>query len=195
MPSHHLLIASTSTVHGSDYLEYLKSEIQEFFAGIPAITFIPFARPGGITHEEYTGSVRKFFESIGIQIIGMHEFPDPVQGVKEARGLFTGGGNTFALLNALYENNLLEVIRERLKAGVRYMGTSAGSNILGPTVQTTNDMPIVYPPSFHALGAVPFNINPHITCSVPYTGSIYGLYPNDLTNVISYTELIRNKVG
>ncbi len=156
-----LLIVSTSKIHGSAYMEYLLDEVKDFFAGKSEILFIPYARPGGISHEEYTEYPRKAFEAIGLKVRGIHEFDNPVKAVEEAQGIFTGGGNTFMLLKALYENNLVEALRKAVAGGTPYMGSSAGSNITGLTVGTTNDMPIVYPPSFDALQLVPFNINPH----------------------------------
>ena len=157
----HILIASTSTIHGSGYLEYLLEELEVFFKDASEILFIPYARPGGISHEEYTKKAAEAFSKINKSVRGIHEFDDPIAAVKEADGIFTGGGNTFVLVNQLYKNNLLEPIKEAIKNGTPYLGTSAGSNICGLTVNTTNDMPIVYPPSFKVLGLIPFNINPH----------------------------------
>ncbi|WP_299129047.1 dipeptidase PepE, partial [uncultured Winogradskyella sp.] len=98
---------------------------------------------------------------IGKTIKGIHEFNDPKLALKNAKGIFTGGGNTFVLVNQLYKNDILGAIKEAVISGIPYLGTSAGSNICGLTMNTTNDMPIVYPPSFKTLGLVPFNINPH----------------------------------
>ena len=156
-----IIIASTSTIHGSGPLEYLLEELTEFFKDISEIVFIPYARPGGITHDEYTANVNKAFSQIGKRVKGIHEFDDPKDAIKNAQGLFTGGGNTFVLVNQLYKNDLIETIKDAVENGTPYLGTSAGSNICGLTVNTTNDMPIVYPPSFKTFGLVPFNINPH----------------------------------
>ncbi|MCF8715826.1 dipeptidase PepE [Joostella atrarenae] len=156
-----LLIASTSTVHGSSYLEYILSDLSEFFKDIDEIIFIPYARPGGISHDEYTAVAQKGFATIGKKIIGLHTFSNPVEALKEAKAVFTGGGNTFLLVTQLYKNDVMAVLRARIFEGMHYFGTSAGANITGLTMQTTNDMPIIYPPSFKTLGAVPFNINPH----------------------------------
>ena len=155
-----LLIASTSTIFGKPYLEYLKDEIILHFSASDAILFIPYARPGGITYDQYTQTARKFFAANGMKLKGIHE-EDPQIALTEAQGIFVGGGNTFVLLKTLYDQGLIEILQDRIKQGIPYMGTSAGSNILGKSIQTTNDMPIVYPPAFEALGAVPFNINPH----------------------------------
>jgi dipeptidase E len=156
-----LIIASTSTLHGGGYLDYIIQEIKIHFAGCKTILFIPFARPSGISHEEYTNHVAKAFANINIAVKGLHEFEDAKQAVREAEGIFTGGGNTFLLVAQLYKFDVMDALAETLKSGTPYLGTSAGSNITGLTMQTTNDMPIIYPPSFQTLGLVPFNLNPH----------------------------------
>ena len=156
-----LLIASTSTIHGSGYLEYLLKPLDSFFEKVNTILFIPYARPGGLTHEVYTLKASKAFEKINKQVVGLHEFENPNDAIKNAEAIFVGGGNTFVLLNQLYKNNLIDAIKESIYKGTPYLGTSAGSNICGLTINTTNDMPIIYPPSFKALALVPFNINPH----------------------------------
>ncbi|MEP6260907.1 MAG: dipeptidase PepE [Gillisia sp.] len=155
------LLASTSTLHEQAYLEYLLPEIEKLFKGTGEILFIPYARPGGISHIDYTSMVKKALERTEIQVKGIHEFSDPVQAVQESKGIFTGGGNTFLLVEKLYRNNLMSQLKETILHGTPYLGTSAGTNIAGLTMQTTNDMPIIYPPSFQTLGVVPFNINPH----------------------------------
>ena len=155
-----LLIASTSTVHGGTYLGYLKETVAKFFAG-KTVTFIPYARPGGITHEAYTAKAREAFNTMGIQLRGIHEFESPKKAVADAQAFFTGGGNTFLLTDMLHRKELMKPLAEAVRAGAPYMGSSAGSNIAGQSMQTTNDMPIVYPPSFSTLGLLPFNLNPH----------------------------------
>ncbi|RTY83206.1 dipeptidase PepE [Flavobacterium sp. ZB4P23] len=156
-----ILIASTSTLANENYLDYLLPELQVHFQNCNTILFIPYARPGGISHKEYTAMVRLAFAKINKEIIGIHEFENTKLAVKKAEGIFTGGGNTFVLVSQLYKNNLMETLTDVVKNGTPYFGTSAGSNICGLTMQTTNDMPIVYPPSFQTLGLVPFNLNPH----------------------------------
>lgn len=156
-----MIIASTSTLYDGGYLEYLMPELEKFFQGIHTITFIPYARPGGISHEEYTQKVSKAFETIHKKVIGLHSYEDAAIGLSEAEAIFTGGGNTFLLVQQLYKNQIIGVLQERIHSGIPYLGTSAGSNITGLTMETTNDMPIAYPPSFQTLGCVPFNINPH----------------------------------
>lgn len=156
-----MIIASTSVVYGSDYLEYILPTLKQFFEGISEILFIPYARPSGISHDEYTQIASKAFSKIDIKIRGIQEFDNPIEAVQSAKAIFTGGGNTFVLVDALYKNKLFPVIKEVVQNGVLYFGTSAGSNITGVDMQTTNDMPIVYPSSFKTLGLIPFNINPH----------------------------------
>ena len=156
-----LIIASTSTVHGSDYLEYILSEISNLFKNTDEIIFIPYARPGGISHDDYTKIAQSAFEKIGKKVIGLHNFDNKDKVLIEAKGIFVGGGNTFVLVNQLYKLKLLEAIKTTVFNGTPYLGTSAGSNICGLTMSTTNDMPIVYPPSFKTFGFIPFNINPH----------------------------------
>lgn len=156
-----ILLASTSTVYGGTYLSYLQDELMDFFTGIDEILFVPYARPSGITHDEYTQIAQQFFNRVGKRIVGLHTFADPKKAIRQAKAIFTGGGNTFVLVNQLYGLEVMDVLRETVENGTLYMGTSAGSNIAGQTMQTTNDMPIVYPPSFKTLGLVPFNINPH----------------------------------
>ncbi|HEX8562409.1 MAG TPA: dipeptidase PepE [Flavobacterium sp.] len=156
-----LLIASTSTLHGEKYLEYLLPEVESLFRGCDEIMFVPYARPAGISHDQYTTIVRAAFAKIDINVRGVHEFENPKEAVAAASGIFTGGGNTFLLVAQLYKFGLMDAIATAVKNGTPYLGSSAGSNITGLTMQTTNDMPIVYPPSFQTLGFLPFNLNPH----------------------------------
>ena len=156
-----LLLASTSTLHGQDYMEYLLPEIKIHFSGCSEVLFIPYARAGGISHEEYTSNAKKAFQKAGLDLRGIHEFRDPNRAIHEAQGIFTGGGNTFLLVKQLLDHQLLRTLQEVLNEGTPYLGTSAGTNIAGLSMKTTNDMPIVYPPGFNTLALVPFNINPH----------------------------------
>ena len=156
-----IIIASTSTLYNGDYLDYLLPELRIHFKEVKELIFIPFARPGGISYDEYTAKVSSFFANLNIQVKGIHEFENPKQAIANAQALFTGGGNTFVLVDMLYKYDLFESIAESVRKGVPYLGTSAGSNICGLTMGTTNDMPVVYPPSFKTLGLVSFNINPH----------------------------------
>lgn len=156
-----LIIASTSTLHGGQYLEYLKTEIATLFSGRSEILFIPFARPGGLSWDDYTSRAAAFFETLGIKVKGLHEFEDKQQAVTQAQGIFTGGGNTFVLVSELYRHNLIPTLKQAVNQGTPYLGSSAGSNITGLSMQTTNDMPIVQVPDYRTIAAIPFNLNPH----------------------------------
>jgi len=156
-----LLIVSTSTVHGKPYLSYLDNELPSFFGQGKNILFIPYARPGGITWDEYTAVAAKKFTELGYNMRGIHTFKNNAEALSWANGVFTGGGNTFVLLKTIYETGLFELLDNAVCNGLPYMGTSAGCNLTGISVSTTNDMPIVYPPSFKSFGWVNFNINPH----------------------------------
>lgn len=156
-----IIIASTSTLHNGGYLEYLFPVLRTHFEGVKNLLFIPYARPSGLTHSAYTEKVREAFAKIDINVKGIHEFENAIDAIENAEGIFTGGGNTFVLVSELYKHQLLDVIVKAVKNGTPYLGTSAGSNICGLTMGTTNDMPVVYPPNFRTLGLVSFNINPH----------------------------------
>lgn len=156
-----ILIASTSTLANQNYLDYLIPELEIHFQNCDTILFIPFARPSGISHDEYTAMVRLAFAKINKKVVGLHQFENASQALKNAEGIFTGGGNTFVLVSQLYKSNAMGTLADVVKKGTPYLGTSAGSNICGLSMQTTNDMPIVYPPSFKTLGLIPFNLNPH----------------------------------
>ncbi len=156
-----LIIASTSTVYNGAYLGYLLDELKELFVNCKSIVFIPYARPGGLSHDDYTTKVKSVFTKLNIDVKGLHEFDNPKDAITNAEGIFTGGGNTFLLVSQLYENDIMSILPEVIAKGTPYLGTSAGSNITGVSMQTTNDMPIIYPPSFKTIGAIPFNLNPH----------------------------------
>ena len=156
-----LFVASTSTVHGKGYLEYILPELSTFFKGINEILFIPYARPSGLTHDEYTSRAQQGFEKINIKIKGIHEFNNPIDAVNNAKAIFVGGGNTFLLTKQLYAHKLISAIKNVVENGTPYFGTSAGSVITGITMQNTNDMPIIYPPSFDTFGFLNFNLNCH----------------------------------
>lgn len=156
-----IILASTSTLFGQKYLAYLLPEIRVLFEGIKEVIFIPYARPGGISHDEYTQNAADAFARLDIEIKGLHTFSDPLSAIQNAGGFFTGGGNTFLLVKQLHELHLMAVLKEAVEQGKPYLGTSAGSNIGGVNMQTTNDMPIVYPPDFSTMELVPFNLNAH----------------------------------
>ncbi len=156
-----ILLASTSTVYGGAYLEYLLPELELLFESCSQILFIAYARPGGITHEEYTKKAAEAFAKIGKKVKGLHEFDNPIEALKNAEGVFTGGGNTFLLVTKLYDYALMQTLSSIVTNGTPYLGTSAGSNIAGISMKTTNDMPIIHPPRFETLALIPFNLNPH----------------------------------
>ncbi len=156
MPS--LLLISNSTLHGSGYLEHCAGELRDFLSGTKRILFVPYALHDW---DAYANAATEAYARLGYTLESVHRATDPHQAVSRTDGIFIGGGNTFRLLNRLYEQELLDPIRRRIQEGARYIGTSAGSNVACVSIETTNDMPIVYPPSFRALNLVPFNINPH----------------------------------
>ncbi|KAG7231514.1 hypothetical protein INR49_011593 [Caranx melampygus] len=152
-----LLLVSNSTLHGSGYLDHCQQQIRLFFGkDVKRVLFVPYALHD---RDAYTRTARNKFKTLGYEVDGIHEASDPVEAVRKAEGIFIGGGNTFRLLKSLYDNKVVMEIRRR--DGVPYMGSSAGTNVATISINTTNDMPIVYPPSFSAIGLVPFNINPH----------------------------------
>jgi len=162
-----LLLASSSRCHPYDYLDHCESEVRQLFSGASEIVFVPYARPGGESHAAYTDVARKRFAHFGINVRGIDAFDNPRTAVADAQGIFIGGGNTFVLLRDLYEYELIDVLRTRILQGMPYLGTSAGSNVAGVTIGTSNDMPIVQPASFKAFGVVPFNLNPHFPAAKP----------------------------
>lgn len=154
-----LFLLSNSVVFGKQYLEHALDALREFLGDEQAIYFVPYAKA---EHDNYTNKIREALAPLGITIKGVHTSSSPRLAVEEARVLYVGGGNSFRLLKALQQHNLLEPIRRRVAAGeLRYMGSSAGTNMACPSLRTTNDMPIVRPGSFEALSLVPFQINPH----------------------------------
>ena len=156
-----IILASTSTLYNGDYLAYLLPTLRTHFEGCKTLLFIPYARPSGISYDAYTDKVRVAFAKIQIAVKGIHEYENPIEALQNAEAIFTGGGNTFLLVSELYKNKLMQVLKQTIESGTPYLGTSAGSNIGGMTMNTTNDMPIVLPESFETLGLIPFNLNPH----------------------------------
>ncbi len=167
MPPRRLLLVSSSTCHPRGYLDHCEAQVRSLFSDARQILFIPFARPSGSTYEAYTGIARKRFAKMGMDVTGIHEHADAREAVSNAEGVFIGGGNTFVLLQQLYARDLTALLRDRIESGMPYMGTSAGSNVAGLSIGTSNDMPIVCPPSFDALGVVPWNLNPHYPSAAP----------------------------
>jgi dipeptidase E len=153
-----LLLISTSTVHGTAYLEHAFAELRALLGPCRRVLFIPYALKD---RGAYAAKARAAFESIGYGLDSIHEAASALEAVEAAEAVFCGGGNTFRLLETLYRQDLLSPIRRRVAEGMPYAGASAGANVACPTIRTTNDMPIVEPPSLDALGLVPFQINPH----------------------------------
>jgi dipeptidase E len=152
-----LLLLSNSTAPGRGYLEHALDAILEVLDGRTSLVFVPFALAD---HAAYTETVRRTLEPIGIEVTGAHE-GRPRDAVDRATAVFVGGGNTFRLVKALHELDLIDALRAKVRDGMPYIGSSAGTNVAAPSLRTTNDMPIVQPPSFETLGLVPFQINPH----------------------------------
>src|SRR5262245_36456785 len=156
--SNRVLLISNSTLYGSGYLDHAAAEICDFLGSVKSVLFVPYAL---YDRDAYASLAQKRFEKMGFELTSIHKATDPTQAVSDAEAVFIGGGNTFRLLKALYDFDLIEPIRLRVAQGMPYVGSSAGSNVAGPTIKTTKDMPIVQPPSFDALGLVPFQISPH----------------------------------
>lgn len=155
----HLLLISNSVQYGKGYLDHCADIIVDFLGSINEILFIPFAVND---YDRYEKTVQERFLKMDKKLKSIHHYRNYIKAVKESKAIFIGGGNTFRLLNALYSHELVNFICSQvIKHGVYYIGASAGANVACPTIKTTNDMPIVYPPSFDALNLVPFQINPH----------------------------------
>ena len=153
-----VLLISNSILHGGGYLDHADSEIRSFLGDAKRVLFVPYAL---LDRDKYATNARQRFEKMGYELASVHTAENPVAAINETDAVFIGGGNTFRLLKALYDFDLIEAIRKRVSNGMPYIGSSAGSNVAAPTIKTTNDMPIVQPPSFEALGLVSFQINPH----------------------------------
>ena len=156
-----LLLLSSSRVGDTDYLAHNREWIKNA-VGDATLLFIPYAGVG-MTHSQYTDKVRNALAPVNVAVTGIEEYADPIAAVREAQAIAVGGGNTFQLLNLIYQQQLIEPLRDTVNAGTPYVGWSAGSNIAGKTIKTTNDMPIVEPPSFNALRLVELQMNPHYT--------------------------------
>ncbi len=155
-----LLLISNSTNAGEEYLQYPIGRIGEFLAGVNEIAFVPYAAVT-FSFDAYEAKVAARFCQIGVKVRSVHRESDPCDAVRRAQAVCVGGGNTFALAKKMQEQGLMRAIRDKIASGTPYVGWSAGSNVACPTICTTNDMPIVQPESFEAIGAVNFQINPH----------------------------------
>jgi dipeptidase E len=156
--SSRILLISNSTVHARGYLDHVQEQIKKFLGGAKTILFFPFAL---YDRDDYAAKAKARFSEMGYSLESAHKIDNPSKAVEQTDAIFIGGGNTFRLLKALQDLELLEPIRRKVKSGAPYIGSSAGSNVAGPTIKTTKDMPIVQPRSFDSLGLVPFQISPH----------------------------------
>jgi dipeptidase E len=156
--THRVLLVSNSAVYGRGYLDHVESEIKSFLGNARGVLFFPFALHD---RDAYTATARTRFAAMGYSLESAHEASVPQKAVEETDAIFIGGGNTFRLLKALEDLDLIEAIRRKVGSGAPYIGSSAGSNVAGPPIKTTKDMPIVQPRSFDSLALVPFQISPH----------------------------------
>ena len=159
-----ILLISNSTVHGRGYLDHIEEEIKTFLGDVKKVLFFPFALYG---RDEYAANAKSRFAAMNYSLESAHATDNAKKAIEQTDAIFIGGGNTFRLLKALQDLELIEPIRRKVKSGAPYIGSSAGSNVAGPTIKTTKDMPIVQPRSFDALGLVPFQISPHYLDSDP----------------------------
>jgi dipeptidase E len=153
-----ILLISNSTIHGRGYLDHAETEIRDFLGAAKKVLFFPFALHD---RDGYAAKARSRFAEMGYEMTSAHTASDAETAVSEADAIFIGGGNTFRLVKALQDRGFIDPIRRRVRDGAPYIGSSAGSNVAGPTIKTTKDMPIVQPRSFDSLGLVPFQISPH----------------------------------
>ena len=157
-----LLLLSNSTNQGEEYLGWPREILSNFIKknNIKSCLFVPYA---GITvsWDDYTARVQDVFSKWGCTVQSVHTVSDPVLSVSKAECIVVGGGNTFRLVQMMHETGIMSAIREKVLAGIPFIGWSAGSNVACPTLCTTNDMPIIQPSSFDTLNLIPFQINPH----------------------------------
>jgi len=157
-----LLLLSNSTLPGEPFFQWPRPFVTAFLQGRGKVAFVPFAAPDG-QQNAYVEKVRPVFAEMGAELFSLHTEADPVKALENVDAVAVGGGNSFLLVRALYRTGLMRAIAERAKKGLPYLGWSAGANTACPTIMTTNDMPIVEPPSMRAMHLVPFQINPHYT--------------------------------
>lgn len=157
-----VLLLSNSTMPGTSFFSWPKPWVKAILGSAKReLLFIPYAAVS-LSYDEYEQKVIGAFSDLGFVVQSIHRLDDPLQGLEKAEGIVVGGGNSFALLERMYRHNLLEAVtRKVMEGGAPYIGWSAGANLAGPTIMTTNDMPVIQPPSLNALGLVPFQINPH----------------------------------
>ena len=153
-----ILLISNSTAYGGGYLDHVEQQIQSFLGDARKILFFPFALQD---RDAYAAKAKARFAAMGYSLEAAHTVPDAREAIEQTEAIFIGGGNTFRLVKALQDFDLLDPIRSKVSHGAPYIGSSAGSNVAGPTIKTTKDMPIVQPRSFNSLVLVPFQISPH----------------------------------
>lgn len=151
------LLLSNSSGYNRPILEHCRDGIAQLFKGVSSVVFIPYAKKD---HDGYVRKVEPFFTSLNIKVLPIHKI-DPKEAIKSAEAIYIPGGNTYRLLNELYKHGIVDLIKEKVESGVKYVGSSAGSAVACPTIITTNDMQIVIPPSVKALGFIPFQLNCH----------------------------------
>ena len=156
--SSRVLLISNSTVQGRGYLDHVQQQIETFLGDARKVLFFPFAL---YDRDDCAAKAKARFSAMGYALESVHATDNPRNAIEQTDAIFIGGGNTFRLLKALQDLELLEPIHRKVKNGASYIGSSAGSNVAGPTIKTTKDMPIVQPGSFDSLGLVPFQISPH----------------------------------
>ncbi len=158
-----MIVASTSTLYNGLFLEYLMPALHGVIeeCALKELLFIPYARPGGLSYDAYTAKTINAVSSTDLKVSGIHQHKDPAQAILDAQAIFTGGGNTFVLVKTLHDLKCMDALRQAIYNDTFYLGTSAGSNICGLNMRTTNDMPVVMPSSFKTTGALGYNINPH----------------------------------
>ena len=158
-----MLLLSSSKYKNTGYLEHTIPWLQNFLTDYrgKTIAFVPYA---GVrrTFDEYEKTVQNALSNLGMNIVSVHHGKQHRDIIEQADVIAIGGGNTFCLLKQLYEHNLIDIIRKKVNNGTPYFGWSAGANVAGASIMTTNDMPITYPPSFQALQLFPHQINPHL---------------------------------
>lgn len=164
------LLLSNSTNFGQSYMQHSKAAVADFLGDTKELLFIPYAGVT-VTYDRYAETVQKALQEFGIKVTSIHTTPDALEAVNNAKAIAVGGGNTFRLVQQLQEKNLIDPIKKAVTNGVKYVGWSAGSNVAGPTLCTTNDMPIVEPSSFNCIGLVDYQINPHYSeATIPNHG-------------------------
>ncbi|MFZ2013509.1 MAG: dipeptidase PepE [Nocardioides sp.] len=164
-----LLLMSNGTAPGREYLAHALETLDALLQGVDRVAFVPYAQRSLDAHTEFVAAAMR---PLGVEVVGVHRGVEPHRVVESAGAVFVGGGNAFRLLAALYRHGLVQAIQSAVTRGAVYVGSSAGTNVACPTIRTTNDMPIVEPPSLDALRLVPFQINPHYPAAEVLNGHL-----------------------